>query len=86
MYCHELQLNARYCYYLAEYLRSGFAVRQIGNTYNTFANGMEQLMTLSILVIGAWTARTVGDLAQLILSHYSCWICFDFDVGLRAVR
>ena len=26
-------------------------IRQIGNTYNTFANGMEQMMTLSILAI-----------------------------------
>jgi ATP-binding cassette, subfamily B, bacterial HlyB/CyaB len=55
LYCQEPQLNARYSDYLAEYLRSGFSVRQIGNTYNTFANGMEQMMTLSILVIGAWT-------------------------------
>ena len=30
----EPQLNARYSDYLAEYLRSGFNVRQIGNTYN----------------------------------------------------
>ncbi len=54
-YCLEPQLNARYSDYLAEYLRSGFSVRQIGNSYNTVANGMEQMMTLSILVIDAWT-------------------------------
>ncbi|MDO8262398.1 MAG: peptidase domain-containing ABC transporter [Gallionella sp.] len=51
----EPQLNARYSDYLAEYLRSGFSVRQIGNTYNTLSNGMEQMMTLSILIIGAYT-------------------------------
>ena len=51
----EPQLNARYSDYLAEYLRSGFSVRQIGNTYNALSNGLEQMMTLSILVIGAWT-------------------------------
>jgi len=50
----EPQLNARYSDYLAEYLRSGFTVRQIGNTYNALSNGMEQMMTLSILIIGAW--------------------------------
>ncbi|OFZ65845.1 MAG: ABC transporter [Betaproteobacteria bacterium RBG_16_56_24] len=50
----EPQLNARYSDYLAEYLRSGFTVRQIGNTYNTLSNAMEQMMTLSILIAGAW--------------------------------
>ncbi|OGS94556.1 MAG: ABC transporter [Gallionellales bacterium RIFCSPLOWO2_12_FULL_57_18] len=51
----EPQLNARYSDYLAEYLRSGFTVRQIGNTYNTLSNAMEQMMTLLILIIGAYT-------------------------------
>lgn len=52
MYCREPQ--ARYSDYLAEYLNSGFQVRQIGNTYNSVSNGLEQMMTLLILVIGAW--------------------------------
>ena len=51
----EPQLNARYSDYLAEYLRSGFSVRQIGNTYNALSNALEQMMTLSILIIGAYT-------------------------------
>ncbi|MDO9438529.1 peptidase domain-containing ABC transporter [Hydrogenophaga sp.] len=51
----EPQLNVRYSDYLAEYLRSGFGVRQIGNTYNTASNALEQLMTLLILIIGAYT-------------------------------
>ncbi len=51
----EPQLKSRYSDYLAEYLRSGFAVRQIGNTYNTLSNGLEQMMTLLILIIGAYT-------------------------------
>lgn len=51
----EPQLNARYSDYLAEYLRSGFTVRQIGNTYNTASNALEQLMTLLILIVGAYT-------------------------------
>ena len=57
----EPQLNARYSDYLAEYLRSGFSVRQIGNTYNVFANGMEQMMTLLILIIGAYTVMNNTD-------------------------
>jgi len=57
----EPQLNARYSDYLAEYLRSGFGVRQIGNTYNTVSNGLEQMMTLLILVVGAYTVMTTSD-------------------------
>ena len=38
----EPQVKGRYNDYLAEYLRSGFAVRQIANTYNVLANGLEQ--------------------------------------------
>ena len=34
-------------------MRSGFSVRQIGNTYNALSNAMEQMMALSILIIGA---------------------------------
>lgn len=57
----EPQLNARYNDYLAEYLRSGFSVRQIGNTYNVVSNGLEQLMTLLILVVGAYTVMNNTD-------------------------
>lgn len=57
----EPQLNARYSDYLAEYLRSGFTVRQIGNTYNALSNGLEQMMTLSILIIGAYTVMNNSD-------------------------
>jgi subfamily B ATP-binding cassette protein HlyB/CyaB len=61
----EPQLNARYSDYLAEYLRSGFTVRQIGNTYNVISNGLEQMMTLGILIVGAYTVMnsdsTKGD-------------------------
>ena len=57
----EPQLKSRYGDYLAEYLRSGFQVRQIGNTYNVVSNGLEQLMTLLILVGGAWIVMTTTD-------------------------
>ncbi|MCC7461356.1 MAG: peptidase domain-containing ABC transporter [Gammaproteobacteria bacterium] len=63
----EPQLNQRYRGLLAEYLKAGFATRQLANTYNTWANGLEQLMTLLILVLGAWivmhgTSMTIGML------------------------
>ena len=74
----EPQLNARYSDYLAEYLRSGFGVRQIGNTYNVLSNGLEQMMTLSILTIGAYTVMndtsfTIGMLVafQMFASRLS---------------
>jgi subfamily B ATP-binding cassette protein HlyB/CyaB len=57
----EPQLSARYSDYLAEYLRSGFSVRQIGNTYNTVSNGLEQMMTLLILIVGAYTVMNNAD-------------------------
>ncbi|MGO9446894.1 MAG: peptidase domain-containing ABC transporter [Thiobacillaceae bacterium] len=50
----EPQIKARYSDYLAEYLRSGFDVRQVANTYNVVANALEQTMTLLILVVGAY--------------------------------
>jgi ATP-binding cassette, subfamily B, bacterial HlyB/CyaB len=54
----EPQLNQRYRGLLAEYLRAGFATRQLANTYNTAVNGLEQLMSLAILVLGAWIVMT----------------------------
>jgi subfamily B ATP-binding cassette protein HlyB/CyaB len=49
----EPRVKERYNEYLAEYLRSGFAVRQVANTYNVLANGLEQTLGLLILVVGA---------------------------------
>jgi subfamily B ATP-binding cassette protein HlyB/CyaB len=51
----EPQLNSKYSGYLASYLQAGFATKQLGNTYNTASNLLEQLMTLLILGIGAYT-------------------------------
>ncbi|HEX7970723.1 MAG TPA: ATP-binding cassette domain-containing protein [Thiobacillus sp.] len=42
-------------------LRSGFDVRQIANTYNVASNGLEQLMTMLILVVGAYTVMHSTD-------------------------
>lgn len=50
----EPQLNARYAGYLATYLQSGFRTRQIGNGYQVAATTLEQVMTLLVLLGGAW--------------------------------
>jgi subfamily B ATP-binding cassette protein HlyB/CyaB len=63
----EPQLNSKYSGYLASYLAAGFATKQLANTYNTVANFLEQVMTLLVLAIGAYTvmhdtAFTIGML------------------------
>ena len=50
----EPQLEQRYGDYLAAYLRSDFLTKQIANTYQVVANTLEQLMTLLVLLGGAW--------------------------------
>ena len=74
----EPQVKARYDEYLADYLRSGFAVRQIANTYKVVANGLEQALSLLILVVGAiyvmnGTTFTIGMLVafQMFASRVS---------------
>jgi ATP-binding cassette, subfamily B, bacterial HlyB/CyaB len=54
----EPQLRQRYSGYLATLLSSAFKTKQIANTYNTFATTMEQVMTLSILMLGAYMVMT----------------------------
>ena len=49
----EPRLEGRYDELLASYLSAGFATRQLSNTYNVVANGLEQAMTLAILCVGA---------------------------------
>lgn len=51
----EPQLVSKYSNYLASYLQAGFATKQLANSYNTGANLLEQLMSLLILGIGAYT-------------------------------
>ena len=62
----SLQLEAvvgkRYGDFLAQYLAAGFDTRQVGNTYNAVASGLEQMMTLAILVVGAWYVMQTGGL------------------------
>jgi len=49
----EADIDRKYGDYLAQYLAAGFSTRQVGNTYNVVSNGLEQVMTLSILIVGA---------------------------------
>jgi ATP-binding cassette, subfamily B, bacterial HlyB/CyaB len=49
----EADIDRKYGDYLAQYLAAGFATKQVGNTYNVIANGLEQVMTLAILIVGA---------------------------------
>jgi ATP-binding cassette, subfamily B, bacterial HlyB/CyaB len=74
----EPQVKARYDEYLADYLRSGFSVRQIANTYNVVANALEQTLSLLILIVGAiyvmnGTTFTIGMLVafQMFASRVS---------------
>ena len=54
----EPQVNERYRNYLTEYLQASFSTRQLANTYNTYASGLDQLLTLLILSIGAYIVMT----------------------------
>lgn len=57
----EPQVVSRYGEYLAGYLEAGFNARQLSNSYNVAANTLEQMMTMTILCIGAWLAMTSQD-------------------------
>jgi ATP-binding cassette, subfamily B, bacterial HlyB/CyaB len=74
----EPQLNTKYSDYLASYLSASFATKQLANTYNTSANLLEQLLSLLILAIGAYTVMhsaefTIGMLVafQMFASKLS---------------
>jgi len=74
----EPDVNKRYGTYLAQYLCAGFATKQVSNTYQVVASGLEQVMTLAILIVGAWyvmqnVGMTVGMLVafQMFASRMS---------------
>lgn len=54
----EPQLITKYSDYLKTYLDASFKTKQLGNTYNTIANTLEQIMTTGILLMGAYTVMT----------------------------
>ncbi len=51
----EPQLDARYSNYLGSYLDASLSTKQLANGYNTLSNLLEQLMSLLILGVGAYT-------------------------------
>lgn len=74
----EPDVDKRYGTYLAQYLAAGFSTRQVGNSYSVVANALEQVMTLAILIVGAWLVMrsdglTVGMLVafQMFASRLS---------------
>ena len=81
----EPQLNARYSDYLAEYLRTGFNVRQFGNTYNVISNGLEQMMTLLILIVGAYTVMNNNDFSIGMLIAFQMYASKVSQPMLRLV-
>ena len=54
----EPQLAARYGRLLADYLRAGFATRQLANTYGVLAGALEQTLAVAVLGAGAWMVMT----------------------------
>jgi ATP-binding cassette, subfamily B, bacterial HlyB/CyaB len=50
----EPLVKARFGEYLGSYLHAAFGARQLSNTYGVIANALEQLLTLSVLCMGAW--------------------------------
>jgi subfamily B ATP-binding cassette protein HlyB/CyaB len=74
----EPQLKDRFGEYLSAYLAAGFNTRQIANTANSVANMLDQLVTLTVLCVGAWivmnsTDMTIGMLVafQMFASRLS---------------
>ncbi len=57
----EPQLINRYSEYLSTYLDTSFKTKQLGNTYNTIANALDQCMTILILCVGAWQVMNRPD-------------------------
>ena len=54
----EPQLAKQYANNLEQYLRAGFATRQLANLYAVSASALEQALTVSILAAGAWLVMT----------------------------
>jgi ATP-binding cassette, subfamily B, bacterial HlyB/CyaB len=66
----EPQLERRYETFLGAYLGANFATRQLGNTYNTLASGLEQLLNMTILCLGAWLVMRSADFTVGMLVAY----------------
>jgi subfamily B ATP-binding cassette protein HlyB/CyaB len=57
----EPQLKQRFGDMLATYMSAGFKTKQLANTYSTFAQLLEQLMTLTILCFGAYLVMNTPE-------------------------
>ncbi len=77
----EPQLKARYSGYLASYLQSGFQTKQIANTYNVVASTLEQLMTLLILLVGAWIVMNPPTDGQDAIFTIGMLVAFQMFAG-----
>jgi len=66
----EPQLERRYEEFLANYLRANFATRQLANSYNTLASGLEQFLNMAILCLGAWLVMRGPDFTIGMLVAY----------------
>ena len=65
----EPQLKNRFGGFLAAYLDAGFRTRQLSNSYSVAANALEQLLTFSILCVGAWLVmRNVGFTVGMLVA------------------
>ncbi len=54
----EPQVAARFGRNLADYLRAGFATRQLANSYGVLASAVEQTLSVAVLGVGAWLVMT----------------------------
>jgi subfamily B ATP-binding cassette protein HlyB/CyaB len=89
----EPDIDRKYGDLLAQYLAAGFSTKQVGNTYNVIANGLEQVMTLSILIVGALLVMqndgfTVGMLVafQMFAGRMSQPCCASSACGRNSSR
>jgi subfamily B ATP-binding cassette protein HlyB/CyaB len=96
----EPQLAKQYATNLEQYLRAGFATRQLANLYSVAASALEQTLTVTILAAGAWLVMTsegaftigmlvafqmfAGRLAQPALRLAGLWQ--EFQQAAIAVR
>jgi ATP-binding cassette, subfamily B, bacterial HlyB/CyaB len=58
----EGQLQRRFGRLFADYLAAGLDARRLGNTVQTLAHALEQLLSAAILCVGAWLVIAGGDL------------------------
>ena len=54
-----------------QYLAAGFSTKQVGNTYNVIANGLEQVMTLAILIVPiSFTANVFRVMVLTLITYH----------------